>query len=352
MRVLALIGTEKGGFVLRSDASRRKWTIDEPIFKGWKVTAAARDDRGRTLVGIASNVYGAAIHVSDDGKSWRQVAEGPAYTQESGRKLNQIWTLVQAGSTLYAGVDQAGIFQSNDRGESWRPMPGLNDHSTRSAWQPGFGGLCAHTILADPKNPKRSWCGISAVGVFRSDDGGATWSPKNSGVPAILEDKDWKDIGCCVHALASDPTDAMTIYRQDHLGMFRTRNGGDSWERIENGLPSRFGFPLAIDRRTRALFAVPLESDERRLPVEGKLRVYRSRNGGDSWEPLSRGLPQKDSYGTVLRSALATDSLEPCGIVFGTTAGTVHASDDGGESWQTLPCTLPRVLSVTTFVEA
>jgi hypothetical protein len=346
MRVI--VGTAKGAFVLSPEQDRAHWKIEGPLFKGWKVTAAARDPQGRYLLGTASDVYGPAIQTSEDLRSWKQIEHGPEYPA-GGPKLKQIWTLVPGTGRWYAGVDEAGLFASED-GRGWKPMEGLNHHPTREAWVPGAGGLCAHTLLEDRTNPKRLWCGISAVGVFRSDDGGATWSLRNSGVPAMLEDPVHKDIGRCVHALAQDPKDANTLYRQDHAGMFRTRNGGDTWERIENGLSSRYGFPLALDRRTRRLYCVPLESDESRMMAKGEIRVYRSADQGASWEPLSEGLPER-TYTGVLRSALAADSLEPCGIYLGTTSGTIHVSRNGGESWQTLPCTLPRILCVAALVD-
>ncbi len=260
--------------------------------------------------------------------------------------------IAEGDGVFYAGVDEAGLFVSRDGGVRWQPVPGLNDHETRSAWCPGAGGLCAHSVLFDSQNPQRVWCGISAVGVFRSDDGGETWQAKNVGVPVILEDEKHKEIGFCVHGLAQDPENADRIYRQDHQGMYRSSNGGDSWEKNEAGLVSGFGFPIAIDRPTRTLFAVPLESDECRLPVDGKFRVYRSRDEGDSWEPLSNGLPQKLAYMGVLRRALTTDHLDPGGVYVGTTSGTVHVSHDLGDSWQALPCTLPRILNVSVFTES
>ncbi len=348
MDLCVVVGTMKGAFVLRSDARRADWKIEGPLFRGWKVTTAARDRAGRFLLGTASDVYGPAIQTSPDLKEWKQIERGPQYP-EGGPKLNQIWTIFTGSDRLYAGVDEAGLFWSDD-GSSWNPVEGLNRHPTRGAWVPGAGGLCAHVVLHDRTNPRRLWCGISAVGVLRSDDGGSTWTLRNAGVPAMLEDKVHKDIGRCVHGLAQDPEDPNTIYRQDHAGMFRTRNGGDSWERIENGLPSGYGFPLVMDRRTRALYCIPMESDEGRMPPGGKLRVYRSRNGGAAWEPLSKGLPENAWMG-VLRGGVAADQLDPCGLYVGTTAGTVHVSRDAGESWRTLPCTLPRVLSVAAFVE-
>ena len=246
-------------------------------------------------------------------------------------------------------MDVAGLFASDDGGESWSPVEALNEHPTRSGWSPGAGGLCAHALLVDPSNTDRVWCGISAVGVFRTDDGGQTWHAKNKGIPVVLEDKKHKDIGFCVHGLAAEPDDANTIYRREHVGMFRSRDGGDNWQRIENGLPSWFGFPVAIDRRSRALFVHPMESDEYRMPTDGKFRMFRSRDGGDSWESLSKGLPQQRAYMGVLRGALDVDHLDPCGVYVGTTAGTVYVSNDAGDSWTELPCTLPRVLSVSVF---
>jgi len=351
MAVRLIVGTEKGAFLIRSDGARARWTVDGPLFKGWEVTTAARDGDGRYFLGVTSRVYGATIQSSNDLVKWRQAPVGPNYPPGGRRKLNRIWRILAEGRPLFAGVDEAGLFRSDDRGETWKPVDGLNEHPTRDAWFPGAGGLCAHAILTDRNNPARMWCGISAVGVFRTDDGGQTWQPKNKGVPVAIEDKVHKEIGHCVHALAQDPGVPGTLYRQDHKGVYRTRDDGDSWERIENGLPSGFGFPVTIDPTTRALFVVPLESDEYRMPPEGRLRVYRSRNGGDSWEPLVRGLPQVHAYAGVLRGALAVDGLVPVGVYFGTTAGNLYASADGGETWQTIPVTLPRILSVSAFLE-
>jgi len=376
-RVQAIVGTDKGAFLLRSDDSRSDWEIEGPLFKGWKVTASLRDQRGRFIVATASDVYGAAIHVSDDLKEWRQIENGPAWPKasssnggagsaagsgdseghsggdsgsEDGRKLNQIWTIVSAGDRLYAGVDVAGLFASDDGGESWSPVDGLNEHETRAAWYPGAGGLCAHVILVDPHRPERVWCGISAVGVFRTDDGGATWQTKNDGIPVVIEDKTHKDVGRCVHGLVADPDDPDRIYRREHIGMFRSSDGGDSWERIENGLSSWFGFPIVMDRPTKTIFVIPLESDEYRLPPGGSLQVYRSRDGGDSWESASAGLPDRNAYTGVLRGAMDTDGFG--GVYFGTTSGTIHVSTNHGDSWTTLPAMLPRILSVRVFPDA
>ena len=349
MSVRLMVGTGKGGFWVDSD-DRRAWKVSEPFFKGWKVTAGVRLADGRFMAAVASDIYGPALHVSADGEKWEQLPSGPAYPDGGDRRLREIWTLRENRGVIYAGVQDAGLFTSSDGGESWRGVSALNDHATRPAWMPGAGGLCCHALLFDDTNPDRMWCGISAVGVFRTDDGGATWVPKNAGVPAALEDEHHKGIGTCVHALAQDPDDPDRIFRQDHLGMFRSGNGAESWERNEDGLEAVFGFPVVIDRASKFLFAVPLEADQYRVPVGGALQVYRSSDGGDSWHSASAGLPAADSWGTVLRGAMAVDNLEPGGVYFGTTSGTLHASTDLGESWTNLPAILPRVLHVSAWV--
>ena len=351
MGVVAIIGTDKAAFLLRSGKDRRAWKIESPLFKGWKVTATVRDESGRYFVATASDVYGPALHVSEDLQNWRQIEKGPAWPKDRQRKLNQIWTLVSAPGRLYAGVDEAGLFVSEDGGERWVGLDGLNEHSTRSSWFPGAAGLCAHAVLIDPRRPERLWCGISAVGVFRSEDGGRTWHLKNEGIPPVIEDKEHGTLGRCVHGLVADPDDANTIWRREHNGMFRSRDGGETWQRIENGLGSWFGFPIVIHRATKTLYVVPLESDEYRIPTDGKFRVFRSRDGGDSWEPLSNGLPQENAYMGVLRGAMAVDDLEPAGVYVGTTAGSLHVSNDAGETWTQVPCVLPRVLSVSVFAD-
>jgi photosystem II stability/assembly factor-like uncharacterized protein len=355
MGILALIGTDKGAFALRTGASRERWTVAGPMLLGWKVTATARDPRGRTYAATASDVYGPALHASDDARTWRQLDALPAWAPESSREMRQIWTLVCAdrgagrGERLYAGVDDAGLFASDDRGRTWRGLDGLNEHPTRASWYPGAGGLCLHAVLIDPRDPRRIWTAISSVGVLRSDDGGATWEHKNAGIPPMLEDPELPEIGRCVHALAADPDDADTIWRREHNGMFRTRDGGERWERVEHGLGSWFGFPLALDRRTKHLYDVPLESDEHRVMPGGAMALYKSTDGGASWHALRGGLPQQHAYAGVLRGALALDHRDPCGVVFGTTAGAVFASRDAGATFARLDCTLPRILSVELY---
>lgn len=354
MSTRVLVGTVKGGFWLTSQ-DRQKWQISEPFFKGWKLTAGLQLADGRAMLGVASDIYGPALFVSShahlhtEPKSWKQIPDGPAYAEGDKSKLRQIWTLRENRGVIYAGVQDAGIFRSRDGGKSWSGVPGLNEHESRDAWMPGAGGLCCHVILFSNSDPERIWCGISAVGVFRSDDGGTIWEPKNRGVSWSLEDESHKEIGFCVHGLAQDPHDPDRIYRQDHSGMYRSSDGGDNWERNENGLPSGFGFPIVTDSRGKQIFAAPLESDEYRLPVDGSLGIYRSTDSGDSWHRASEGLPAANSYGAVLRGAMAADRRDPVGLYVGTTAGTVHVSQDGGESWINLPVTLPRILHVSVW---
>ena len=373
MSVVVCVGTEKGAAFLRSDATRERWDLSPLRFKGWIVTAATRDATGRTYVAVANAVFGAAVLVSEDLETWEQLEGAPRYEAgergnashnlivgsaapgqlernvEGGRYVDQIWTLRAVGDVVYAGVSEAGLFRTDDRGKSWQPVRGLNDHETRPDWGPGAGGLCAHTVLVDPRNPERIWVGISSAGVFRSEDGGQTFKEVDQGVS--------KAGGYCIHSLAQHPDDADVIFRQDHRGMYRTRNGGDSWDLIENGLPMSklgddhecvFGFAIALDPATKYVFAYPLEGESFRIPHGGRPCVYRTRDGGAHWEPHSIGLPER-SYASVLRGAMAVDGLDPCGVYFGTTSGEVFASRDRGESWSELPCRLPRILSVQAF---
>ena len=346
MGVILLIGTEKGAFLLRSqDESRTKWQLSGPIFKGWKVTAAARTHGGQFMVATASYVYGAMLHISDDLETWDAVENGPRYAP--GRKLDQIWTIAPVSGGYYVGVSEAGLFHARDPMGPWQPVDGLNDHPSRRVWQPGLGGLCAHVILEHPTNPGQYWCGISAVGVFRSDDGGKSWHPKNAGIPRAVPDREFPDVGCCVHGLAIDRQGIM--YRQDHRGMFRSDDLADSWHSVEDGLPSGFGFPVRVDPHTGNAFVYPLQSDEYRVPAHGSMAVYRSSDRGERWERLENGLPQDSAWASVLRGAMDVDGLDPCGIYLGTTSGTIHLSADGGEQWQGDFGLLPRILCVKAF---
>ncbi|MFG0318736.1 MAG: exo-alpha-sialidase [Planctomycetota bacterium JB042] len=345
MAIEILVGTVKGGFRL-SERPGGAWTVEGPFFKGWRVTAFGETGSG-WLAATASPVYGAAVHRSDDLRTFRPVDRGPAWSGESGHELRQVWTFARAGEVQFAGAEEAGLFRSDDGGATWSLVPGLTDHSSREAWFPGFGGLCAHAVLATP-DARRLWVGISAVGVFRSDDGGATWNPKNEGVPRIVQDPAREDVGYCVHGLVADPADPDRLFRQDHAGVVRSTDGGDRWERIEDGLPSTFGFPIA--RSGGALYCVPLESDEARVPPGGTLRVLKSEDDGARWRPAGEGLPTENAWTGVLRAALATDERAPDVVALGTTSGSIHVSTDAAESFATVPGLFPRVLCVRIAV--
>lgn len=358
-RVTLLVGTTKGAFFFHSDADRRNWEMTGPHLDGWEIYSLCGlgDGNGggsRVFAGTSHFVYGTTIRVSEDlGANWTQVEAGPLYTQESGFKLNRIWQIVPGHhtepDTLYAGVDQAGLFASRDGGLTWDEVTGLTRHATRDQWAPGNGGLCLHTILVDPVNSKRMWVGISAVGAFRTDDGGQSWKVCNEGLPQLVTDVPNQEVGRCVHKLVLDPKDPNTLYLQFHGGVFKSTDAADSWQPIENGLPSNFGFPMGITAHGD-LFVIPLESDMQRHVKDGKLRVYRSRDGGATWSDTSRGLPEQPHYVGVLRDALAVDTLDPAGIYFGTSMGEVFYSSDAGENWSRLPGQFPRITSIKTWV--
>ena len=370
MSIAVVIGTKKGAAVLTSDAERRDWTQSFGL-RGWSVTASTRDADGRYYVAITSDVFGAAIMASDDLKDWHQLESAPRYEagqlgnpehirivasgdfsgryKDGARLVDQIWTLHAAHGALYAGVSEAGLFVSRDKGQSWQPVEGFNEHPSRDRWVPGFGGLGAHTILSDANDPDRMWVGVSAAGFFRSDDGGKSWHSKNAGVPG--------QTGQCVHHVAHDPARAGVLYRQEHRGVYRSLDGGDTWDVFEDGLPicelsdghrCSFGFPIVMDRKSGDVFVVPLDGDNFRMPRDGQLAVYRSRNGG-RWEPQTRGLPSS-SYTSVLRGAMAADQLSPGGIYFGTSAGAVFATNELGRSWREIASGLPRIQSVEAYV--
>jgi hypothetical protein len=351
MTVAIAVGTVKGLFVLRSNAKRDELRIEGPCLKGWKVSALCRAPGGGYFAATSSFVYGPTIHHSSDLANWKQLAAQPAYSESSGFKLNEIWKLTVAGERVYAGVDEAGLFMSEDRGASWRLVEGLTAQSHRKNWFPGFGGLCCHSILVDPRRPRRIVVGISAVGVFRSDDDGVTWRSKSDGVEIIMPDADHSEIGWCVHALKADPADPDRLFRQDHRGVYVSTDAGDHWTRAEHGLESSFGFPLAVDPRSRSVFIAPMESDEYRIPKDGRLAVYRSDDGAASWVRKDHGLPSNFHHG-VLRGAMDVDGLDPCGVYLGTTGGSVHWSNDRGESWRAIDGLLPRVMCVSAFADA
>jgi len=355
-RVVVLVGTAKGAFFYHADESRREWMLTGPHLPGWEVYSLCGDPAdGRVFAGTCSYTYGPTIRVSRDlGATWEEVERSPAYSAESGFKLNRVWQIVpghpsQPG-TWYAGVEEAGLFVSRDDGRTWTELEGLTRHPTRPQWFPGNGGMCLHTILVDPANPRRLWAAASAIGVFRSDDAGATWKTCNHGLPTVPTGQPPTiEVGRCVHKMVLDPEQPGVLYQQFHGGVFKSTDGAESWQPIAEGLPSVFGFPMAITRKGE-LFVVPLTSDEQRFVPQGALKVYRSRDRGRTWRALHRGLPAEPRYVGVLRDAMAVDALEPAGVYFGTSMGEVFASADDGESWRQLPGQLPRITTVKTWL--
>jgi len=342
MKTLA-VGTEKGSYLLRHDG---EWQVSGPQFPGWKVTAFGRAPDGTYLAGLASNWFGASVHRSPDLVEWEQVENGPSFPEGMDRKLKQIWAFSTNGEVLYAGVDDAGLFRSDDNGLNWAPVEALNEHSSRKSWYPGAGGMCAHHILHDGR---RMWVGISAVGVFRSEDDGASFERFDSGVPPTVgpdEDETTAE-GWCVHGLTADPENPNRIWRQDHRGVYRTTDGGDNWERIEEGLPANFGFAIGRDHASGSLFVVPLEADTNRLPVNGHLAAYRSQNDGDAWEVSGKGWPEAAQFTGVLRKSITLD--QEGGVAFGTTGGAVYLSEDTGDTWTALPFAFPRIFTLANL---
>ncbi len=358
-KILVMVGTRKGAFFLWSDEARREWRVEGPFLKGWEVqdlTLDTRRGRPELFAAVGHFVYGATVQRSlDFGQSWTQIEKGPEFPDGAGSQLKRIWCIKPGHpsepNTLWAGVDEAGLFVSEDGGDSWQEVSALRGHPTREGWFPGLGGLCCHTVSIDPTNPERMWLGISAVGVFRTEDRGATWKVCNEGLPIVSPAKDFQDIGSCIHRLVVSPDEPGVLYQQNHRGVFRSRDGADSWQRIEEGLPASFGFPIAVDpNRGRTLYVLPQESDEYRFFPQGNLAVYRSQDGGDSWHALTQGFPTGPAYTGVLRNALAVDGLDDLGLYFGTTGGLLFYSRDGGDSWDQMPCILPRIAGVSAVV--
>jgi photosystem II stability/assembly factor-like uncharacterized protein len=351
-----MVGTMKGAFVLRSDNARKKWKVEGPHLRGTAVYAMlhdGREGRNRTFAAANNTFFGSTLRHSDDfGKTWSEPERHPIkFPEDSGRALAQIWQIVPGRksepNTLYCGVEPAALFKSTDNGDTWEPDRGLMYHEHQPKWQPGAGGLCLHTIVLDPDNPKRMLIAISAAGVYRTDDGGKTWRARNNGVRAeFLPDKH-PEFGQCVHKVVQHPTKPGTLFLQNHWGLYRTDDWGDNWQDVANGVPSDFGFAMAMHpHNPETVYIVPLESDLFRCTPEAKLRVFRTKNGGGSWEPLTKGLPQSGAYETVLRDALTADSFNPAGIYFGTRSGKVFGSSDDGDSWQEIADGFPSVVCV------
>ncbi len=362
--VRVLVGTQKGAFVVSADGGRKDWEVSGPHFGGWEVyhLVGAPTDPMRLYASQSTGWFGQIIQRSDDGGlSWQAVGNEFAYEGSAGThkwydgtphpwEFARVWHVEPSANdpdTLFAGVEDAALFKSTDGGASWTELPGLRTHSSGPNWQPGAGGMCVHTVLVDPNDPDRMHVAISAAGVFRSDDGGQTWEPKNQGLQSEgLPDPD-AEVGHCVHRIARHPDRPDVLFMQKHWDVMRSDDSGDSWREISGDLPTDFGFPIAVHaHEPETVYVVPITSDSEHYPPEGKLRVYRSRTGGDEWEPLTDGLPQANCYVNVLRDAMAVDSLDPCGLYFGTTGGQVYASADQGDTWTPIVRDLPRVLSV------
>lgn len=355
MKVLVLLGTRKGVFIVESDRQRRDWNLRGPFCQCWPMNHVIADTETATIYGAGGDQwFGPAVWKSSDlGENWSHSSEGLAYG-EGEEPVKSVWSLAPGNDHLLAGVEPAGLFRSDDAGETWSHIEGLRDHPSRTDWQPGGAGLILHSIVHDPRDANRIWTAISAAGVFFTEDGGKTWHPRNKGTRAdfLPEGQNYPEFGQCVHCLVMAPGMPDRLYQQNHCGMYRSDDSGDSWESIEAGLPSSFGFPATPHPRDpETLYLVPLNGDiQGRYVPEAKAAVWRTRDGGRNWTDLRDGLPQQDVYFGVLRQAMATDSLEPAGVYFGTGSGALYGSADEGDSWTRIAEHLPAVLSVETLV--
>jgi photosystem II stability/assembly factor-like uncharacterized protein len=362
--VRVLVGTKKGGFVLTSDDARTNWDVSGPHFAGWEIyhMKGSSVDPNLIYASQSSGWFGQVIQRSQDGgQTWEPVGNEFSYIGDPGThqfydgtqvpwQFKRIWHLEPSPhdrDTVYAGAEDAALFRSTDGGTTWQELPGLRE-AKGHLWQPGAGGMCLHTIIVDRTNPDRIFIAISAAGAFRTEDGGVSWKPINKGLVSQYElpDKD-ADVGHCVHSIALHPTRPETLFMQKHWDVMRSDNAGDEWHEVSGNLPTDFGFPIAVHaHEPETVYVVPIKSDSEHFPPEGKLRVYRSRGGGNEWEALTNGLPQEDCYVNILRDAMAVDTLPSCGVYFGTTGGQVYASTDSGDNWNAIVRDLPAVLSV------
>jgi hypothetical protein len=350
--VTLLIGTKRGLFSAHSDSARDRWRISPPHLAGREIYHAFIDPRDGTAWAASDHpVWGAHVHRSTDaGASWDTLGSAPHHPREHG--LEAIWQLApgpaESPDTIYAGIEPAGLFVSHDRGESWEPVTALNDHPTKDTWQPAGGGLALGAIQHDPRDARRLYCSLSAGGVYRSDDGGASWTPCNRGVRTEFLPDRYPATGQCVHQMLLHPAQPDRLYQQNHCGVYRSDDRGDRWVEITSGLPSEFGYALALDPADADVaYVIPEESSHMRATIDGKLRVFRTRNAGATWQPLTRGLPQEHAYVSVLREGMCSDRLAPVGLYFGTSSGHLFASRDAGDSWHLIAGYLPRILSVT-----
>ncbi len=383
--VRILVGTRKGAFVLSSDGKRKTWEVAGPHFPGWEMyhLKGSPADPNRIYASQTSGWFGQVIQRSDDGgKTWEAPGGGvtaapggmPAGesnkfvyddSPETGKPLTthqfydgtqkpwvfkRVWHLepsLDDPDAVYAGVEDAALFRSTDGGKSWRELAGLRGHGTGPQWQPGAGGMCLHTILIDPSRPERLYTAISSAGAFRSDDGGANWKPITKGLNSPYLPDPGAEVGHCVHRIAMHPSRPNTLYMQKHWDVLRSDDAGENWKEVSGNLPTDFGFVVDVHAsEPETIYVVPIKSDSEHYPLDGKLRVYRSRTGGNEWEALTNGLPQRDCYVNVLRDAMSVDTLDPCGVYFGTTGGQVYSSADAGDSWAPIVRDLPAVLSV------
>ncbi|MGA2459007.1 MAG: exo-alpha-sialidase [Terriglobales bacterium] len=385
-KVRVLVGTRKGAFILESDGKREKWDVSGPHFAGWEMyhLKGSPADPNRIYASQTSGWFGQLIQRSDDGgKTWHQPGTAPGKppapgppqaasnkfvydaSAETGKTLTthqwydgtqhpwefkRVWHLEPSladPDAVYAGVEDAALFRSTDGGENWQELAGLRGHGTGPDWQPGAGGMCLHTIILDPSNPGRIFIAISAAGAFRTDDAGKTWRPINRGLRSQYIPDPNAEIGHCVHHVAMHPQRPGVLFMQKHWDVMRSDNAGESWQEISGNLPTDFGFVIDVHaHEPETIYVVPIKSDSEHFVPDGKLRVFRSRTGGNEWEPLTKGLPQRDCYVNVLRDAMAVDALDKCGVYFGTTGGQVYASADAGDSWSPIVRDLPAVLSI------
>jgi photosystem II stability/assembly factor-like uncharacterized protein len=363
-QVRLLVGTKKGAFVLTADGARKDWTVSGPHFAGWEIyhLKGSPVDPDRLYASQSSGWFGQVVQRSEDGgATWNAVGNKFDYDGVAGThqwydgtphpwEFKRVWHLepsLRERETVYAGAEDAALFRSTDGGGSWQELSGLRRHGTGPQWQPGAGGMCLHTILLDPTNPERIYIAISAAGAFRTDDGGTTWKPINQGLHSKYIPDPTAEVGHCVHHISLHPARPETLFMQKHWDVMRSDNAGDSWQKISGDLPTDFGFAIDVHaHEPETVYVVPIKSDQEHFPLEGKLRVYRSRTGGGEWEPLTVGLPQSNCYVNVLRDAMAVDRLEECGVYFGTTGGQVYCSANAGDTWQAIVHDLPAVLSV------
>jgi len=362
--VRVLVGTKKGAFVLTADGKRDKWTVNGPFFSGWEIyhVKGSPADPNRLYASQSSGWFGQQVQRSNDGgKTWEPTGKEFRYDGTPGTHqwydgtphpwdFKRVWHFepsLDNPDHVYAGIEDAAIFETRDGGATWKELSGLRDHRTGSQWTPGAGGMCLHTILIDPTNPDRLYVAISAAGAFRSDDRGKTWKTITKGLNSKYIPDPTAEVGHCVHRIALHKSRPDVLFMQKHWDVMRSDDAGDQWHEISGNLPTDFGFVIDVHaHEPETVFVVPITSDQEHFPPEGKLRVYRSRSGGNEWEPLTKGLPQKDCYVNVLRDAMAVDALDDCGVYFGTTGGQVYASANAGNTWAPIVRDLPAVLSV------